>query len=703
MAITQPNRNDRSAAEGGMSQRRRWLVFGSNVVVAILLATALTVAAVWLSGSLLRGRLRNDWTAGGRFSLSPRSRAMLDELPCDVRLTNLYSHTPEIPASEEQWQRVQDLLVEYQMASPRITVEAVNPAADVGGVESLVARLRERYAKELEKPKAALEQFAALRKDLNDLLVAEARRLDAAAGGWKDGPQETVMALRVVAQGWRELKGVGDQTAVAIQILADQPLPAYATAIARAREYLKIVRDNLEAVPGYYAKLKASAQGVPVPDDVQAILAGGKETYEPIRQRIEAFDKAAADLPELELDAVRRDISQGEAILIETPDRVKVISFDEVWINNPNATGETAGERLFNGESVISSALVGLSNPEKPAVLFVTFGAPAAAPGGPYAELADRLRKANFIVEDWDVLRRKEMPRPEHMTKAILVFVPPAASDWRRAPPPAPEAYRAAIDAVQDGTAAIVLAEPGGRFAPTVSYGELFGLFGIKVRFDAVAVHKVVVNATTGQERALPQIEITSYANHPITRPLGGLPTMMVIASPLETAKEPPAGVTVRPIVELPGGPDYWADTVVFEAVRGEAARDEGADIPGPVPLAVAATRTFQTPGMERSLSTQKVVLFGNAVFAQDRLTTYVDPRDPFGGPVFPGNAELFLNSLLWVAGTEHLITISPEAIQARRLGDVGAWRLPVQVMLIGGLPAAVLAAGLVVYILRRR
>jgi hypothetical protein len=701
MAIIQPNlpagrhgRNDPRAAEGGMSQRRRWLLFGSNVVVTILLAAALTVAAVWLSGSLLRGRLRSDWTAGGRFSLSPQSRAMLAELPCDVRLTNLYSHTPQIPASEEQWQRVQDLLVEYQMASPRITVEAVNPAADVGGVESLVARLRQRYAKELEKPKAVLEQFAALRKDLSDLLETQAKRLDVAAAGWKGGPQDAVMALRVVAQGWRELKGVGDQTAAAIQILADQPLPAYATAIERAREYLKIVKDNLEAVPGYYAQVKESAQGVPMPDDVKAILAAGKETYEPTRRRIEAFDKAAADLPELELDAVRRDISQGMAILIETPDRVKVISFDEVWVNNPAPTGEGAGERLFNGESVLSSTLVGLSKPEKPAVLFVTFAAPAAAPGGPYAALAERLRKANFIVEDWDVLRQKEMPHPEHMTKAILVFVPPAASDRRQAvPPPVPEVYRAAIDVVRGGAPALVLAEPGGRLAPTVPYGELFELFGVKVRFDAVAVHKIVINATTDQEKALPQIEITSYADHPITRPLGGLPTMMLIASPLEAAKALPAGVTVQPLVELPGGPDYWADTVVFAAVRGEATRDDGADIPGPVPLAFAATRRLEK-------GEQKVVLFGNTAFAQDRVATY---RDPFGQPMFPGNTELFLNSLLWVAGTEHLITVSPEAIQARRLGDVGAWRLPVQIILIGGLPVAVLAAGLVVYILRRR
>ena len=43
-------------------------------------------------------------------------------------------------------------------------------------------------------------------------------------------------------------------------------------------------------------------------------------------------------------------------------------------------------------------------------------------------------------------------------------------------------------------------------------------------------------------------------------------------------------------------------------------------------------------------------------------------------GPHVPRHAELFTNSLLWVAGTEHLITVSPEAIQARRIGDLGDW-----------------------------
>jgi hypothetical protein len=77
--------------------------------------------------------------------------------------------------------------------------------------------------------------------------------------------------------------------------------------------------------------------------------------------------------------------------------------------------------------------------------------------------------------------------------------------------------------------------------------------------------------------------------------------------------------------------------------------------------------------------------------------------RDALGRDMFPGNAELFTNSLLWVAGTEHLITVSAEAIQARRIGDLGDWSLPLEILIIGGLPAIVLAAGVVVWLVRRR
>lgn len=725
MALKTQDPSDRPAPSketGPLSQSERWVRFGSNVALALVLATVLAVAAVWLSEALLRGRARSDWTAAGRFSLSPRTRALLADIPsdCDIRLTNLYSHAPEIPASEEQWQRVQDLLSEYEMASPRIVLEAVNPAVDVGRVETLVSRLRERYAKELEKPKALVGEFDKLRTDLDAVLKAEADRASAAADAWTDGPTEVVNSLRMVSQRWQQLETLGTFTAAAVQSLTDQALPAYSSAMTRAKEYFGQVGDNFEAVPSLYKQLREAAKDAPVPPEAGEILASAEAVYAPLVERIKAFNKQAADLPELELDKVRDQIGEGEAILIETPVKVQVVSFDDVWVRNRAGGEENQPERLFAGEQALSSALLGLLHADKPAVLFVTSGGPATMWGGPYAEIAERIRKANFIVEDWNLAREPAMPAPEHMTFPILVLVPPAPPNPQMPmPPPSPEQYAPAVEAIKKGAAAIVFGEPASMFGPAVPYRDLFDTFGLEGRFEAVAVRKVVVDQR-GTERAIPQIEITRYPEHPITAPLGALPTMLVTAMPVMPKTPLPEGVTVQPILTLPTGSDYWADTTAMEAMRGEAKRDEVDDLiptaERPVVLAAAVTRELapetakQTaegepqPPAEKAErpagKVQKVVFFGDGDFAADRVAFY---RTMFGQQVFPGAAELFLNSLLWVAGTEHLITVSPEALEARRIGDLSGWTLPLRILIIAGLPLAAGIVGLFVYVVRRR
>jgi len=765
----------------GMSRGRRWMVFGSNVAVMILLATALVVVAVWLSGALLRGRVRGDWTAGGRFSLSPRTEALLaelDEMNLEVRLTNLYSHAPEVPASETQWRRVRDLLSEYGMASGRVRVEDVNPAADTGGVEQLVARLKDRYAGQMRKPRRLVTRFQGLHEAIQKTLQDEAKRLNAAADAWEDGPPEALETLRMVAQVWNQLLMVGDFAAGNVQTLSEQALPAYADALDQAKDYLGQVRERFGVAPEALAKIEDQAGEAEIPDAVRRILAAAEEIYAPLRKRIQAFQDEAADVEETELDDIRREINQGETILLETlaekgtlvtgkaeaadlrpvaeaagaetvqprtegegceiitpadkldavrqavedagvkvesaeverrPDAIEVVAFDEVWVRNPNAGQRPeASQRLFAGERAVSSALLGMVHKRKPAVLFVRAGGPATRPmrgpmgrgrPAPYRQMAERLEKANFIVRDWDPQRQPQMPEVENASTIVLVLVPPGQPSRRMpTPPPDPESYAPAVEAIRQGVPAILFGEPGSMFQQPVPYADLFDEFGVEATFNAVAVHSVVVDAA-GSEEAVPQVQVTDYGDHEVTRPVGALPSMLATASPLRVKDEPTEGVSVTPLMELPAGRDYWADTVVMEAMQRQATFDAAEDIPGPVPLAVAATRKV---GREE----QKVVLFGDADFAQDRVAFYRNPvmyRDRIEMQyAFPGNAEVFVNACLWVSGSEHLIAVSPEALQARRIGDLGGWQLPIQIFILAGLPALVLGAGILVYIVRR-
>ena len=764
-------------------QQSRWLRFGSNVAVAIVLATVLVAVVMWFSVALLRGRTRSDWTASGRFSLSPRSKAFLKNLDVDVRITNLYSHAPEAPASEERYQRVQGLLDGYDMASGRVTVEDVNPVLDPGGVEKLVRRLRDRYAMELRKPERLIKKdYETLQRDVADTLEREAKRLNEAAAVWKGGPQQAQETLLMIAQVWGQLRFIGEITADNIGAMTDQALPDYSSALAQAKKHLGQVREKFEAVPDAFKQIQELAKDAPPPAAVKEVLDAASQTYEPLTQRIEAFEKQA-DVQDTELDDVRREIDRGDVVLVETfaeksvirtpfkdqdqlkrvatgagaekvvepaeegaegfeviappgkadavaqaladakipvgssevktlPDKIKVISFDEVWVHNPNPEGlDDVPDRLFAGETAVSSALLGMVYAKRPAILFVTSGGPATTgmppmPGmmgggmrGAYMEMADRLRKANFIVEDWNIGPDAEMPEPENASKRILVLVPPPPQNPQmRMPPPTEEAYRPAIDAIKGGAPAILLGEPATMFQQPVPYEGLFETFGVQAKFNAVAVHSVVVDAA-GREKAFAQVELTHYEPHDITRPLGALPTMFLSASPLTIKKDLGDDLKAAPVVNMPGGRDYWADTVIFEAVQNRATRDDAEDLAGPLPLGVAVERKVGE-------ATQKVVLFGDADLAQDRVAFYretvLSPNGIVTQDRFPGNAELFVNACLWVSGTDHLITVSPEALQARRVGDLGGWQLPLQILIIGGLPAIVLAAGVLVYAIRR-
>ena len=70
----------------------------------------------------------------------------------------------------------------------------------------------------------------------------------------------------------------------------------------------------------------------------------------------------------------------------------------------------------------------------------------------------------------------------------------------------------------------------------------------------------------------------------------------------------------------------------------------------------------------------------------------------------FPGNMELFCNSVFWLAKMEPMIAISPAAMEVARIEPMGEgalrfWRVG---GLLIGLPALVVVAGAMVYFARR-
>jgi ABC-2 type transport system permease protein len=117
-----------------------------EIVTAVLLA----IAAFFLANELLRRHpVRSDWTRAGRFSLDPRTEALLSRLREPVTLTAILAvpagpETPEEIIAARLAEDVEQLLRSFARAGPAIRVETVDAYRDPARARELLQRFRVR-------------------------------------------------------------------------------------------------------------------------------------------------------------------------------------------------------------------------------------------------------------------------------------------------------------------------------------------------------------------------------------------------------------------------------------------------------------------------------------------------------------------------------------------------------------------------------
>ncbi len=162
---------------------------------------------------------------------------------------------------------------------------------------------------------------------------------------------------------------------------------------------------------------------------------------------------------------------------------------------------------------------------------------------------------------------------------------------------------------------------------------------------------------------------IGEFGSHEIVNQYGNsIPAIQFpIVQSLQLAENPPDGVEGTEIIKT--GASSWAERDVGRLKQqGEANMDEGVDLKGPVPIAVALTKpaeekVSEATGEEETEETTdetdsnveeleqepeaRLVLFGDSDFATNRM--------------YRSSMDLFLNSVNWLAGQEDLISIRPK------------------------------------------
>ncbi|HWE93680.1 MAG TPA: Gldg family protein [Tepidisphaeraceae bacterium] len=226
--------------------------------------------------------------------------------------------------------------------------------------------------------------------------------------------------------------------------------------------------------------------------------------------------------------------------------------------------------------------------------------------------------------------------------------------------------------------------------------------YGVEVKTNRIAVHEPIESASGAADdfietaRRSPAIfVIDQYGDHPITTPLNSLDGVFPPMIPVTKVNAPGANVTL--ILPVPQQPPSWATDLESLQNGGKIKFNPEKDTKGPLWAGAAAEKK----------GAGKLVVIGSRSWVANNIVRFPDQRlqkQRLDVARFPGNGELFTNSVFWLANQESMIALSPSAMDTSRIaamspGALTFWRVGI---LLIGLPVAALLCGLFVYQSRR-
>ncbi len=736
------SRADRNeAGRPGPGRKGRALV-GANVIVASLLVIALVGAANYLAGWVTdRWGATADLTRGGRYSFSDRTRRALDKVDEDIVLTSLFyaGEQNEVAQTRKRW--MEDLLRGLDVRSNNIRSEFIDPAEDAKALAELGRRIAKAYEDEAESHAEVIRRFAALATGLCSLLEEEQKRFEKLPADSEETPDLYLFKQAVQQELGNRLRAVRNVLQRAREAVpsvfeeeegAAEPrsfpeagglqLPDYGGTVDGIQSVADNISQVLDVIPKE-AERVLEREGMKLGEAPRALLAGAAERYAGMQKELVALSERIGELGSLELETVRNRLAQ-DSVVVQAKGEVRVIQFEEIWPRLPNVRSrDPMDQRGFSGEQMITSALLGMTEETRPAAIFVRWGgSPISENMGSFTELAGRLKRANFLVENWDLQRNKEMPEVEGMSRPVLILMPPEPDRSRQTPPPRPGSYAPVRKFIERGGDALFFAQiRGNPMQPPTPYLGILEEMGIQVNDSAVTLFSI--ETPDGRTHLQGQVEVRKYPRegressaHPIVAPLQSMPGQFNTPCPVLESDSLPAGVEVWPLVMTPSDENYWGETNLMGLMQTrEAEYDEGEDVKAPFPIAVAAVKR-DLAGSEGDNDEgngpaydgeSRVVAFGGRYFVSDQLLQgqWMFTSQGLGlVQRYPANGELVVNAMYWLAGQEDMISVGPEAVQVSRIRHIPGWLLKlIRWFLSLGMPLLALLVGIAVYFVRSR
>jgi hypothetical protein len=649
-------------------------------------------------------RIQFDATKTRAYSLSEQTVRLLSDLEGQWTIALIVVEDATEAAVRRQ---IDEVLKRYQQAGRNISIVRVDPT-DPGTLveyENILARLRMLEADRIEAYEQALDAgedaFAALQLFAQQQAAQIEQALTQTT---PDDPRRVEIQQRLglldllAREGGQVLEAVSGARGISDA----QPIPDYETARSILAEALSQWGDELYDMARIYDQWRQVGDG----GSVLALWAASVlDDYERMSRRLAAAADPLAQLPPLEMARIGRQLAGGEAAVVIGPDRAAVIPSAQLFPKmNLRAVGESAVafEARFGGEQVISAAIRSLLVEQMPMVVFVHNEASSMlrsnAQNADVLGVATLLDRNRFTVREWSV-GNTERPVGEAGQPVVWVVVPPARRQGLQPDQSELALMRAADRLIAEGETVMLNVNPSrlpryGQPDPWQSVAEPFNL-----RPDTGSAIFEAVTVGDGEAYEPGQVVRRFETDHPICGAAHGQQAYFPLSVALEVVDPARTQVHHVPIALVQPKPRRWLETDWAGKLTGPGEVVIGEPFDDPLPIMIAAERADPIES-----GVQRFVLVGSAAW----LRTYVaDALTPIGAGRAalsnPGNQELMLASVEWLAGMDELIAPSPVSQQVARLDGLEGsaavlWRL----ITVLGPPVGVLLLGVIVWLVRR-
>jgi hypothetical protein len=713
------------------TQRERWVKYGANVLLTCVVAVLLAGFLVYISQ---RHNVRTDTTASGAYSLKPPTVQLIKNAPQKVKLVGLFprkenaqqqqkkvqdtSDSPEV-----RYQQVADLLSEYQQKSGgRVEAVMIDPDTEPGKVSQIFLEVQKKYGNDVARYQEVMEAYPKTLDQINKLAKDEIDALQKLPEIQDEELARTAQLIVNTAAGFPQVLEI---IRMDVKKQLELKVPDYKGAADNIRTGLEKLNSQIDAVIKRFAKAKENKA---TPKEFVDYVAKAQPRYETMKKASEDLLKKAEGLGELkQVDDLRRN--QRNSIVVMGDKDMKVLPQSDVFkVENVRMMDPEQNIRpRFAGEQQISTAIVSLTSSQKKKVAFVRAGGPPLTVRtmgyeGPMTDVADRLRDYDVEVLEKDLSGSWQMQAMQLQMQGMMF--PPEASDeqlkdavWvvmaspqdprqMMANPAAAQQVGPKVDShLKAGGSAMVLIDPQAERM------DFLKEWGIEAKPDMLVVHQQVDRQGARSDdmameywRQQPVFIISQYGDHPLTRPLRSLDSLVVPLIPVNTVDA--KGVKTTRILPVPAEPKAWGESD-FDAVRQQKvveftpAKDNL--VPGDMPPPIWGGAIA-----EKEDGKGRLIVIGCRRFP---FNDYVNEPDYEVArsqhrivPRFPGNEELFVNGVFWLLKLDTMISISPASFEVARVkpemreGTKNFWNF----IVVGLIPVLVLAAGTVVYLNRR-